>query len=88
VQHIDEIVARHAALMESTTKYGYATEMAAAVIQHGFATLALPKIFALAHPENLASLAVMRRLGRTEIGPNRIYYEGMTAEVCVLETGT
>lgn len=30
----------------------------------------------------------MRRLGMTESGPNRIYYEGMTAEVYVLETGT
>jgi ribosomal-protein-alanine N-acetyltransferase len=44
---------------------GYATEMAQAALRLGFATLGLPLIFAITRPDNLASQAVMKRLGLT-----------------------
>jgi ribosomal-protein-alanine N-acetyltransferase len=42
---------------------GYATESAGAVIEHGFGPLNLARIVATTERENLASIAVMRRLG-------------------------
>ncbi len=42
---------------------GYATEAARAVIDHGFAELGLARIVATTERDNLASIAVMRRLG-------------------------
>ena len=41
---------------------GYATEAARAVIDHGFAELGLARIVATTERDNLASIAVMRRL--------------------------
>jgi [ribosomal protein S5]-alanine N-acetyltransferase len=49
---------------------GYATEAARAVIGHGFAELGLARMVATTEHENLASIAVMRRLGmRVEQNP-------------------
>jgi RimJ/RimL family protein N-acetyltransferase len=42
---------------------GYATEAARAVIDHGFDELGLARIVATTEHDNLASIAVMRRLG-------------------------
>jgi ribosomal-protein-alanine N-acetyltransferase len=42
---------------------GYATEMARAALAFGFETLNLPLIFAITKPDNLASQAVMKRIG-------------------------
>lgn len=42
---------------------GYATEMARAVVAHGFGTLGLAHIVGLTWPENLASQNVLRKLG-------------------------
>lgn len=42
---------------------GYATESAKAVLEYGFRTLHLPKITAMAHIENLASLRVIEKCG-------------------------
>lgn len=42
---------------------GYATEAARAALDYGFGTLGLDLIFAITLPDNLASQAVMRRLG-------------------------
>jgi [ribosomal protein S5]-alanine N-acetyltransferase len=42
---------------------GYATEAARAVIDHGFGQLNLARIVATTERDNLASIAVMRRLG-------------------------
>ncbi|KIZ19284.1 GNAT family N-acetyltransferase [Streptomyces natalensis] len=44
---------------------GYATEAARAALSYGFATLALPEIFAVTTSTNHPSRAVMRRLGMT-----------------------
>jgi RimJ/RimL family protein N-acetyltransferase len=49
---------------------GYATEAAAAVIDHGFRELRLARIIATTTRDNHASIAVMRRLGmRVEENP-------------------
>lgn len=42
---------------------GYATEAARASLAHGFETLEMELIFAITLPDNLASQAVMKRLG-------------------------
>jgi len=42
---------------------GYATEMARAALGYGFDKLGLDLIFAITKPDNLASQAVMKRLG-------------------------
>lgn len=42
---------------------GYATEAARAVLRYGFEELALPRIVAVARPDNLASRRVLHRLG-------------------------
>ena len=48
---------------------GYATEAARAVLAHGLATLALPRIIADIRPENAASIRVAERIGMREAGP-------------------
>ena len=42
---------------------GYATEVASALIEHAFRTMAVDRIIATTEHENLASIQVMRRLG-------------------------
>jgi ribosomal-protein-alanine N-acetyltransferase len=42
---------------------GYATELAAAWLRHGFGHLGLDRIVAIASPENVASRHVMKKLG-------------------------
>jgi [ribosomal protein S5]-alanine N-acetyltransferase len=42
---------------------GYATEMAAALLRHGFEDLALPSIAGMANLDNLASQRVLSRIG-------------------------
>ncbi|MBD0348193.1 MAG: GNAT family N-acetyltransferase, partial [Thermoleophilia bacterium] len=42
---------------------GYATEAAVAAIEHGFATLEVPRLVSIVHPDNRASIAVQERLG-------------------------
>ena len=44
---------------------GYATEAARAAMDYGFDVLELASIFAITKPDNLASQAVMKRLGLT-----------------------
>jgi RimJ/RimL family protein N-acetyltransferase len=42
---------------------GYCTEAARAVVRHAFEATKLPRLMAVARPENLASINVMRKLG-------------------------
>ncbi|HET9135426.1 MAG TPA: GNAT family N-acetyltransferase, partial [Candidatus Kapabacteria bacterium] len=42
---------------------GYATEAAKAALQHGFETMELSDIYAVAMPENIASRAVLEKCG-------------------------
>lgn len=44
---------------------GLATEMARAALEHGHTRLTLPRIIAVALPENAASIRVMERIGMT-----------------------
>jgi RimJ/RimL family protein N-acetyltransferase len=54
--------------------HGYATEASRAVLGHGFAA-GLPEIIAVAHTDNDASIAVMRRLGMTDHGVVEKWYD-------------
>ena len=58
-------------LLRSAQGCGYATEAAAAVVGFGFETLELARIVATTEHRNVASQAVMRRLGmRIETNPD------------------
>jgi RimJ/RimL family protein N-acetyltransferase len=59
--------------------FGYATEAARAVLDHGF-SLGLDQILAIAMPDNGPSLAVMRRLGMTHLGRTTNWF-GFEAEL-------
>ena len=52
---------------------GYATEAARAIVAHAFGTLTVPRVTAVADPDNAASIAVMLRLGMRRVGPARHY---------------
>ena len=54
--------------------HGYATEASAALLLHGFSTLGLGEIHAVAYPGNDPSFAVMRRLGLTRQGVTDRWY--------------
>jgi RimJ/RimL family protein N-acetyltransferase len=47
---------------------GYASEAARAVIAHAFSRLQIPRIVAVAFPENVRSIGVMRAVGMTRVG--------------------
>ncbi len=53
--------------------HGYASEAAAAALQHAFAG-GLEKVVAVTSPENLASQRVCTRIGMTHAGPTSDYY--------------
>jgi RimJ/RimL family protein N-acetyltransferase len=57
---------------------GLATEAARAVLEHGFSTLALPRIVAVAEPPNGASLRIMQKLGMTLQGDAHYYDRDLT----------
>lgn len=47
---------------------GYATEASEALLRYGFSDLKQSHLYAMSHPENLASKAVLRKLGFTCTG--------------------
>ncbi|MEZ5345575.1 MAG: GNAT family N-acetyltransferase [Pyrinomonadaceae bacterium] len=53
---------------------GYATEAAARCLEYGFNDLSLPKIVAVAFPENIGSQNVMKKIGMKYIQTG-IFYE-------------
>ncbi|MEL6384307.1 MAG: GNAT family N-acetyltransferase [Cyanobacteria bacterium J06626_18] len=55
---------------------GYATEAARAVMDYGFETLALPKLYAVTLLDNERSVRVTQRLGMTDLGISEAYYGG------------
>ncbi len=55
--------------------HGYATEAAAAVLEHGFAG-GLEEVYATTHTTNGPSQAVCRRLGMEDLGVMEKWYEG------------
>lgn len=52
---------------------GFATEMAGAVLAHGFGTLGLARIIGLTWPENVASQRVLERIGMRREGSGEYY---------------
>lgn len=65
---------------------GLATEAARAILAHGFATIGLERIVAVAFPANLRSVGVMKRCGMTSCGLARhfgrevVKYEARSGE--------
>ena len=56
--------------------HGYATEAGHAMLQRAFSELGLKRVLAVTEPDNLGSIAVMRRLEMTPIGPSTDFYDG------------
>lgn len=56
---------------------GYATEMARAVLAHGFGTLGLDRVVGLTWPQNVASQNVLRKIGMRERGLETHYGRDM-----------
>ena len=56
-------------LVRSAWRRGYATEAAQPVLDHAWRTLRLRQVIADIDPENVASIAVARKLGFTVSGP-------------------
>ena len=52
---------------------GYATEAGRAALEHGFATIGLERIVAVAWPDHAASRRVMEKLGMTLVGTGHHY---------------
>jgi RimJ/RimL family protein N-acetyltransferase len=57
---------------------GYATEAAAAALRHGFVTLKLPRIVAVADVPNTSSHHVLEKIGLKYQGPARYYGRTMS----------
>jgi len=61
---------------------GYATESASAMLDYARQVVRLPKVIAVVHPENTASIKVLEKLGLThtrtvrDLGPDFADYEG------------
>lgn len=64
---------------------GYATEMARAVLRHGFENLQLPRIIGLTWPENVASQRVLLKIGMVPSGVERHYDREMQVFVAERE---
>ncbi len=62
---------------------GYATEAGAAVMQRAFATMRIPKLISIIHPDNLASIRVAEKLG--EIRERRAIVNGFEAWIYGIE---
>jgi RimJ/RimL family protein N-acetyltransferase len=62
---------------------GYATEAASAWLEHGFATLGLPRVISVTDPPNTRSLAVMHRLGMVLDHYADLEYEGETFQAVI-----
>ncbi|MBW4505555.1 MAG: GNAT family N-acetyltransferase [Scytonematopsis contorta HA4267-MV1] len=63
---------------------GFATEAGKGAIEYGLTVLNLPTIYAVAHPENYASIRVMQRLNMISMGRTNKYY-GMETELYKLD---
>ena len=63
--------------------HGYASEAAGAWLEHGFATLGLPRVISVADLPNQRSLAVMHRLGMVLDHYAELEWEGSTFTAAV-----
>lgn len=53
---------------------GYGTEIGRALVEHGFQGIGLERIYAVAYPENVASVHIMEKLNMTCLGMTSRYY--------------
>jgi len=67
--------------------HGYATEMARAVLAHGFDALALGRIVGVTYPDNLASQRVLRKIGMRDDGEAVHYGRAMRMFVAERASG-
>jgi len=67
-------------LARSAWGQGYATEAGCAMLQRAFSELGIKRVLAVAEPENLGSIAVMRRLDMTSLGKTTDFYDGELLE--------
>ncbi len=63
--------------------HGYATEAATGWLDHGFATLGLPRVISITEEANVRSLAVMRRLGMVFDHEGKVEDEGEVFDAVV-----
>ncbi len=71
------------AIASAYTGNGYAYEAATAVIDYARATLQVPLLAAVANPDNLPSLGLIRKLGFAELGSYRMPDED--TDLCYFE---
>lgn len=62
-------------LMKSFWGQGFATELAKGLLAYGFKELGLPRIIAVARPENKASLRVMEKAGMRPVGMTDLFHD-------------
>lgn len=64
---------------------GYVTEAARAIVEYGFETLKVHRIYATCRPKNIASEKVMQKIGMTREGILREhwYYKGEFHDSCL-----
>ena len=67
-------------LTPSAWGQGYATEAGRAMLLRAFSELGLERVLAVAEPDNLGSIAVMRRLEMTPLGRTTDFYDGEILE--------
>jgi len=72
------------ALLQPFWGQGYATEAAAAVIDHGMGKLGIPVIAAITKPSNKGSQAVLEKIGMEYLGLRQL--AGHDEESCYFET--
>ncbi|MFT5919776.1 MAG: RimJ/RimL family protein N-acetyltransferase [Granulosicoccus sp.] len=53
--------------------HGYSTEVSKAIVNHGFVAVGLNRIIAITRPDNLASQAVIKKIGLKEEGTGMFY---------------
>jgi RimJ/RimL family protein N-acetyltransferase len=71
------------ALLETHWGQGFATEGAAAALEHGLRVLGLPVIAAITKPDNAGSIAVLEKIGMTYLGLRQL--EGHDGESTYFE---
>ncbi len=71
------------ALTRSTWGQGYATEAASASLRHGFESLGLERIVAIAMPENTVSRRVLEKIGMAFEGIYTRYYDAELAHYSI-----
>jgi RimJ/RimL family protein N-acetyltransferase len=61
-------------LAQAEWGHGYATEAAEGALRYGFEVQGLDDIYAITLPENVKSMAVMRRIGMTQLEPTTEFH--------------